>query len=163
MSSATLADSAGAQFPTPGAVPDVLVRQHNTVVYRIDGAAQDYSRNCQGCHGHLGYSVEEIPVLKDRVGYFTRTPAGRAYLVRVPNVAQAHLSDERLARLLNWMLATYSPAQLPRDFVPYTAEEVNRLRREHPPSVVQLRKQVVEELLARGAIPDAAVLSFAGE
>jgi hypothetical protein len=144
-------------------VPDVLVRQHSSIVPRIAGAPEDYARNCQGCHGHFGYSVDEIPVLKDRVGYFVHTPQGRAYLVRVPNVAQAHLDDERLARLLNWLLRTYSAAQLPADFVPYTPEEVGILRRHKPEQVIVLRKQVVSGLVAQGVVPDAEVLHFGNE
>jgi hypothetical protein len=50
---------------------------------------------------------------------------GRAYLGRVPGVAQAPLSDARLARLLNWVLAHYSDrAPAP----PYSAAEVAALR-----------------------------------
>ena len=37
------------------------------------------------------------------LGSLLATPAGRAYLVRVPGVAQAPLDDERLAALLNWV------------------------------------------------------------
>lgn len=158
-----VAISALASEPQPGTVPDVLVREHNSVVQRVEGAARDYSRNCQGCHGHAGYSVDEIPVLKDRVGYFVHTPEGRAYLVRVPNVAQAHLSDERLARLLNWLLVTYSARQMPADFTPYSAEEVGRVRRDKPDRVVELRKQVVEGLVARGVVASAEVLYFKNE
>jgi hypothetical protein len=152
-----------AQQPLPGSVPDVHVRKNNTVVHRIRGAAEDYARNCQGCHGHFGFSVDEIPILKDRVGYFAHTPQGRAYLVQVPNVAQAHLSDERLARLLNWVLGTYSATQLPVGFEPYTAEEVGGLRRQKLPSVIGLRKQIVADLVTHGVIDNAAVLHFQNE
>jgi hypothetical protein len=144
-------------------VPDVHVRRNNTVVHRIEGAAEDYARNCQGCHGHFGFSVDEIPILKDRVGFFAHTQEGRAYLVQVPNVAQVHLSDERLARLLNWVLGTYSAAQLPAGFEPYTAQEVGRLRRHKLAGVIELRKRVVADLLAHGVIDSPAALHFQNE
>jgi hypothetical protein len=52
-------------------------------------------------------------------------PGGREYLARVPGVAQAPLSDVRLAALLNWLLAELGGAP---PVSPYTAAEVGALR-----------------------------------
>ncbi len=144
-------------------VPDLPIERSGAPVPRIQGAVEDYARHCQGCHGHLGYSAHEIPILKDRVGYFAHTAEGRAYLVQVPNVAQAHLSDEQLARLLNWLLQTYGKAQLPLDFAPYTAAEVGALRRHKLEQVIALRRRVVAGLVAAGVIPGPEALEFRNE
>ena len=86
---------------------------------------EDYVLNCSACHGLDGAGTPGVtPTLHD-VGVLLRLPGGRSYLGRVPGVAQAPLSDARLARLLNWVLERYSgapPAPL------YTATEIASLR-----------------------------------
>lgn len=151
---------AGQAAVQPDEVPDVLIRGNRTVLPRVAGPAQDYSRNCQGCHGHLGVSVAEVPTLRSRVGYFAHLPEGRAYLVQVPNVLQAPLSDARLADLLNWLLDEYSRDQLPRDFRAYTADEIAALRAARIESVITRRREVVEALVKAGVVPDAEALAF---
>lgn len=144
-------------------VADRLAEEAGLTVTRIAGPAQSYARNCQGCHGHLGASVLEVPTLKGRVGYFPHTPEGRAYIVRVPGVALAHLSDAELAGLLNWMLLTYSAAELPADFTPYEAAEVARLRARPLDSVLRERNAVIEGLVGAGALADPDLLGFGTE
>jgi cytochrome c553 len=91
----------------------------------------DYMLSCQGCHlaNGRGYAEHGVPPLTDYVGNFLKVPGGREFLVQVPGSAQSNLSDERLANLLNWMLSSFSPNQLPARFVPYSAAEVGLLRR----------------------------------
>lgn len=155
--------AAGAGTVGPDEVPDVVVRAQRTVLPKVRGPAEDYSRNCQGCHGHLGHSVTEVPALKGRVGLFTRTPEGRAYLIQVPNVTQAMLSDERLAAMMNWVLEEYSRDQLAPAFQPYTAEEVARLRADRLQSVITRRREVIDGLVKAGVIDDPDVLAFSLE
>jgi mono/diheme cytochrome c family protein len=107
----------------------------------------DYVVHCQGCHLADGSeSPGRVPALTGSVGRFARLSAGRAYLVRVPGAAQSPLSDPALAALLNWMLPRFDAAGLPAGFVPYTAEEVGRLR--HPPltDVDGERKRLLDAL-----------------
>jgi mono/diheme cytochrome c family protein len=116
---------------------------------RLEGAGEDYMRACQGCHGAEGCTDPAvIPPLRGSVGYFTRSAQGREYLVRVPGVALSALDDERLARLLNWMLDTMSAPQVAPDFRPYRTEEVALLRREALTEVVATRARLVEQLAA---------------
>lgn len=85
---------------------------------------QDYMLYCMGCHQRDGAGWPgRVPSLRgaDR---FLRVPGGRAYLVRVPGVAQAGLPDARLAALLNWVLTRFGSSA----FTPYTAAEVAPLR-----------------------------------
>jgi len=149
-----------AQSPVqPTNVPDVITRQSGLRVAPMPRAARTYATNCQGCHGDLGASAREFPTLVGRVGYFTRLPEGRRYLVQVPNVALNPSSDEDIAAMLNWVLMTYSRAQLPSNFQPYTAAEVSQLRKTRI-DVSAERQRVVQELVASGQIPSADVLAL---
>src|ERR1700749_4267327 len=69
-------------------------------------AQSDYTENCGGCHGFDGDSEPaDIPVLKDRVGYFMCTREGRDYLIRLPNVAHSRITDpQELADLVNFVV-----------------------------------------------------------
>ena len=114
---------------------------------RLSGAHEDYVRACQGCHGADGCTnAAVVPPLKSAVGYFTRSPEGRSYLVQVPGVAFSALNDERLARLLNWVLLTMSPQELGPDFMPYQAGEVGRLRAHALGEVTVTRARILEKL-----------------
>jgi len=93
------------------------------------GPRLDYVLQCMGCHREDGRGASgRVPSLVDEPGRLLRVPGGRAYLVRVPGVANAPLDDAAVAALLNWMLATFSAGTLPPDFAPYTAAEVTALR-----------------------------------
>jgi hypothetical protein len=98
----------------------------STCVLAADDAQPrfDYLLNCAGCHRMDASGSASIPPLT-RIAPFLATPRGRAYLVRVPGVAQAPLSDQRLAALLNWALDEFGGAN---GFAPYTAAEVASLR-----------------------------------
>ena len=154
------ASNAAAQIqPQATNVPDVIARGSGLKVATMPRPAQTYAANCQGCHGELGSSAREMPTLAGRVGYFTRLPDGRRYLVQVPNVALNPSSDEDIASVLNWVLMTYSRAQLPEDFQPYTAAEVSELRKARI-DVVAERRRIVAELVNAKQIPSADALAL---
>ena len=121
----------------------------------------DYILQCQGCHLADGSASRDVPALKDRIGRFIEVPGGRAYLVQVPGVAQAPLSDAALARLLNWLLLRFSAEELPEPFVPYTASEVSRHRRGPPLDVVATRRALLAEI--QGSIAEAPSSPRVGE
>jgi hypothetical protein len=73
-------------------------------------------------------------------------PGGREYLVQVPGAAQSELTDERLAEVLNWILRSFSAAELPPDFIPYTAPEVARLRRSPLVEVIPARGDLLRRI-----------------
>lgn len=96
-------------------------------------APEDWMLHCQGCHGSRGaLATTGMPKLAGRVAGHLGDPGGRGRLVRVPGVANASLSDARLAGLLNWMLATFDGEHLPNDFNAFTGEEVGALRQRPP-------------------------------
>ncbi len=120
----------------------------------VSPVAEDFARNCQGCHRADGLGAcGSIPRIRDFVGLFTRLPEGRDYLLRVPGVVWAMLDDARLARLLNWMLRTYSGEQLAPGFAPVTTEEVARARRHPIANVRTVRRRLIAELQERGLLP----------
>lgn len=88
--------------------------------------AEQYRLHCSGCHGADGAGVPGwIPSLRG-LAHLAGLPGGRAYLARVPGVAQAPVSDAELAGLLDWVLRELSPGPPP---APYSAREVGELRR----------------------------------
>ena len=109
-------------------------------------ARQNYVLNCQGCHLPDGSGSEgNVPKMNDFAGYFLHVPGGREFLVQVPGAAGAPISDQELADVMNWILLNFSKNELPDPFVPYSAEEIGKLRKE-PLLDIHHRR---EELLAR--------------
>jgi mono/diheme cytochrome c family protein len=109
--------------------------------------AVEFALNCQGCHRADGSGTPgSVPTLADSVARFLAVPGGRAYLVQVPGVAQAPLDDAALAAVVNWMLARFDAPHLPRDFRPYGAEEVGRLRQFPLVDVDKVRAALLADL-----------------
>jgi mono/diheme cytochrome c family protein len=120
----------------------------------FSAAAENYIRWCQGCHLASGRGAPPaVPDLVDKVGYFARLPEGRAYLIRVPGAALAPISDADLAAVLNFLLQTFSPKQLPPDFRPFTADEVATLRPQRMVAVKREREALVAKLRDAGVMP----------
>jgi len=88
-----------------------------------------YMLHCQGCHLPDGSGKPgAVPSLAGALGRFLSVPGGRAYLVQVPGSAHSPLSDAELASVLNWMVASFGPAEAALALVPYDAAEVTRHR-----------------------------------
>lgn len=114
----------------------------------IPNGQRHYFESCGGCHGLDGGSQpSRVPVLKDQVGLFLCTPAGRAYIVRLPNVAFANMDDRSLADAMNFVVFGLGGTSRPADARPYTADEVAALRRsplKHV-AVTALREKIVAD------------------
>ncbi len=106
----------------------------------------DFMLECQGCHrpGGVGWPGM-VPRLDGQVSKFLHSAEGRAYLIRVPGVAQSALSDERLAAVLTWVVRTFDPVHLPAGFTAYSAAEVGRWRREIVRNVSAVRLRILEQ------------------
>ena len=110
----------------------------------------DYMLQCQGCHlPDGGGTPGAVPPLEGVVGSFLAVPGGREFLVRVPGSSQSSLSDARLAAVLNWILESFDSEALGDDFVPFTAEEVARVRRPPLLDVESVRRGLVSQIEAR--------------
>jgi hypothetical protein len=88
-------------------------------------AAEHYLLHCSGCHGADGHGSPPTTPDLHELAWLLDVPGGRAYLARVPGVAQAPIGDGELAALLGWVLLEFSQASV---MPPYTAEEIGRLR-----------------------------------
>lgn len=109
-----------------------------------DEARIAYWLHCAGCHGLEGRGAPpQVPSLIDEPGRIEALPGGRAYLVRVPGVAQASLADAPLAQVVNFMLQTFSSDSLSAGFQPYDADEIARLRVQTLKDPLRQRSRIV--------------------
>ena len=113
-------------------------------------AQVNYMLHCQGCHlpeaeGFAG----KVPPMKNFVGYFLHSQEGRDFLIRVPGVAHAALSHDEIAELMNWLVLSFSPGQLPDPFIPYTDTEVATLRDDPERHPEAARRDILAKLAQR--------------
>ena len=108
--------------------------------------------NCMGCHLADGSGeAGRVPSRRRTLVLFSALPEGRAYVVRVPGVAQAPLSDEEIAALLNWMARTLSDLPLPSGFIDYSAAEIQGLRSHPLAEVSTVRARLLQATASRAA------------
>ena len=115
-------------------------------------AHSNWILKCQGCHrADASGTPQTTPAMAGIIGTFLKTPEGRDYLARVPGVASAALPDAELAELLNWTLMRFDPAHVPKDFKPYTPNEVGQLRsRPLRTEAAQTRARILAEIVSGG-------------
>lgn len=93
-------------------------------------ARQNWILQCQGCHrADASGTAETTPAMNGVIAKFLKVPGGREFLIQVPGVSTAPLTDASLASLVNWTLWTFDKQNVPEDFEPYTASEVGGLRK----------------------------------
>lgn len=111
-----------------------------------------YVLHCAGCHGMdaSGHPDKGVPSMRGALGQFMRLPEGRAFIVQVPGVNNAGLTDEQIAALTNWSIQQFSADTAPAGWLPYTAAEVAEAKRHRPVDVAKLRAQLVERLQRDG-------------
>ena len=104
---------------------------------------EDYALQCMGCHLQDGRGLPgRVPPLLG-LDRFLALEGGRAYLVRVPGVAQSSLSGPRLSALLNWLLQEFGRGAAP-DAPPFTPAEVAQLRETPLPNPAQTRRDLLK-------------------
>lgn len=120
-------------------------------------SAQEVGRSnfilrCAGCHGMEGAGSEAggIPDFRGYVGAFAHSEDGRRYVMHVPGVVGASLSDRQIAEVMNYVMTTWGGVSLPAEYLPFTEAEVAALRGEPVGDVVAYRRKVAEELLGQG-------------
>lgn len=111
------------------------------------GGADIFNSNCIVCHQADGNGVPGMyPPLADSVGNYIATRQGRAYLVHVVSFGMTgaisvhgqyydgvmqpwpKFGDDELAQVLNYVLTNFNAKLLPKDFLPFTADEVRKYR-----------------------------------
>ena len=111
-----------------------------------------YVLHCAGCHAMDASGVPDkgVPSMRGALGHFMRLPEGRAFLVQVPGVNNAGLSDEQIASVTNWMVRQFSADTAPAGWAPYTAAEVATAKLTRPVDVAKVRADLVARLLRDG-------------
>ncbi|WP_066605914.1 cytochrome C [Sphingobium cupriresistens] len=130
-------------------------------------ARADYVEHCAGCHGVSGsVAPARLPELRGRVGWFLCTPAARAYLIRLPNVAHSRIKDnQQLADMMNFVVFGLGGPSAPPGAAPFTADEVAR-ERLHPLSTTALkaeRARHVDAAIRQCKAPASLRLLYPGE
>ncbi|TPE53273.1 c-type cytochrome [Amaricoccus solimangrovi] len=106
-----------------------------------------YALHCSGCHTMTGTGepAAGIPTFIGSVGTIARSDTGRTYMMHVPGVISAGLSDEGIAEVMNYVLEAWgNGAPL------FTAAEVTERRAVPVPDVVDYRRGVVAALARDG-------------
>lgn len=111
-----------------------------------------YLHHCSGCHlpDGSGAPAKAIPSMRGLLGQFLRVPGGREFIVQVPGVMNSPLKDAEAAELMNWLLPYVSASTLPTQVVPYTAEEMARLRQSRPADLMARRQQLLDAMAEAG-------------
>jgi mono/diheme cytochrome c family protein len=105
----------------------------------------NFQLQCMGCHHADGAGEKgRVPSIRRTLVLFSALPEGREYLLRVPGVAQATLSDQDLAALMNWMVRNLSDVPLPQNFAEFTAAEVGTARRQPLAAVIAQRARLLD-------------------
>ena len=99
----------------------------------------DYVLNCAGCHRLDGSGSSAVPSLQ-AMREIAEKPGAREYWVQVPGAAQAPLSDDRLAALMNWLVERFTRK---RPEPAYTTDEVKRLRSDPLRDPITRRNEIV--------------------
>lgn len=84
-----------------------------------------YLQYCAGCHlaDGRGAPAKGIPSMREGVlARLTATPAGKAYLSRVPGVVNTPLSVDETTQLMNWVLRSFGDSAQP--LPSFTAPEI---------------------------------------
>lgn len=103
----------------------------------------DYLLHCGGCHLQDGTGApDDVPSLRDTLGWIVSVPQGREYLARVPGASQSLLDDAKLAAVINWVLTEFNSATLTDDFRPLTAVEVGEARGDVLMNPLKLRAEL---------------------
>lgn len=116
--------------------------------------SSNYKLLCMGCHLENGEGsvANDTPRMTDFIGHYLKVDGGREYLLRVPGVSGAALTDEQTAAIMNWILRKEGIAgnSMPTTFTPYTASEVAETQAATIKNVSVERKKLVEAIQSLG-------------
>jgi hypothetical protein len=111
-----------------------------------------YRLHCSGCHGldGMGSKIGRIPRFPGVVDQLPKVPEGRFYLVLVPGLVNAALSDDDTARVLNYVLRKWGHPDSSDDVKDFTADEVKKIRQTHIDDIIEFRSEIRNKLAAIG-------------
>jgi mono/diheme cytochrome c family protein len=105
----------------------------------------NYMLDCMGCHQANGAGVPgKVPDMRSVLPVLSGTVAGRRYLIEVPGVAQAPLSNAELANLINWMVHNLGDLTRQQHFTRFAPAEVAAYRQTPLVEVAATRQKVLQ-------------------
>ena len=111
-------------------------------------ARANYLLACMGCHlMDGGGTKDKVPALKGQVAKFLHVEGGREFLVQVPGTSQSRLDNLETAEVLNYILRTFDPDHLPKEFIPYSEDEVAQYRSVHLVDAMARRAELAAEFI----------------
>ena len=112
----------------------------------------NYVLRCSGCHGMdgSGHAAAGVPDFRDSVGAFAMDEEGRTYLLHVPGIVNASLSDREISAVINFVMDNWGGTSLQPGFARFNPQEVAVRRAQPVTDVVRFRRQIVDRLQARG-------------
>ncbi|HJW55455.1 MAG TPA: cytochrome c [Burkholderiaceae bacterium] len=138
----------------------------------VHAAGSDvFAAHCATCHmANAQGSPGFVPPLTETLGHYAQTPAGRALLARIVAYGMSGtitvagqryvgsmavvrpLTDAEVAEALNHVLTQFNQASLPKDFQPFTEDEVKQHRAEKSTPVANYaaRQALVSRLTTEG-------------
>jgi len=110
-----------------------------------------YLLRCSGCHRADGAGAAEagVPPFPGSIGALAADDEGRTYIMHVPGVRGAGLSDAQTAAVMNYILDVWAKDRAAAAG-PFTAEEVARRRAVEVRDVVAFRRAMVKRLAKSG-------------
>ena len=119
---------------------------------RAESAHNLYLLHCSGCHGMdgLGSKAGRVPPFPGFLGPISRAKGGREYMVLVPGVANADLSDADAASVLNYAMRAWAGEMA----LPFTAAEIGAIRAKPIDDIAAARASIAGELRSRGVSID---------
>jgi len=111
--------------------------------------------HCAGCHGMdgSGSTSANVPDMR-HLGNFLRLDGGREFIVKVPGVMGSGLTDQQVADVTNWLLATLAKDSIPEGHMAYDAGEVQRARAVPLVDVAAARRHLAAQARERGVALD---------
>lgn len=110
----------------------------------------NYVLRCAGCHGLDGEGVITggIPPFPGYVDALFRDEQARLYLMHVPGVVGASLSNQEIAEVMNYVVQRWGTES--GNVRLFTEEEVGRLRAQPVVDVVAFRREIAARFTAAG-------------
>ena len=111
--------------------------------------------HCAGCHGMdgSGSASAAVPDMR-RLGNFLRLEGGREFVIKVPGVMGSGLTDQQVADVTNWLLATLAKDSVPEGHQAYDVSEVQRARAVPLVDVAGARNRLAAQARERGVALD---------
>lgn len=123
----------------------------------LSAGQTNYMLQCQGCHKPNGEGIPgSIPDLRDIGPRLLKVPAGRQFYVSVPGSANAPLSNQELAEVLNFIISDIlgDKEDQADSLDRFTAEEVASYRTIKIADVKSLREDLVRSVTENSVMND---------